>query len=164
MHAQTWAAGVLVLCLLLSGCVEGPFGGEGEVIPVEARELDHGQQSGITQEERLVITSQLDWDEFWQMHSSGLGDEEAPEVDFSSERVIAATMGERPNGCYGIRITEVGLDAAAGQTRVNVTSKVPGPEEMCTQSLVHPYHFVAVADDGTEVVFEEHETEGPLEE
>ncbi len=157
------AAITLVLAtamVFLAGCLGDnvPQRERGEEVS-QVRDLDQGQQSGHRDEDRRVITSKEKWKTFWQAHDERLDEEDPPEVDFSKERVVAVLMGERANGCYAIKVTDVRLDADAGEMLVNVTSRVPGPDEMCTQAIVHPYHFVAVPDDGSEVAFLEHETD-----
>lgn len=162
MNPLTFMLGFALLSMVvLAGCIGNDLRreGNGEQAPVVVRELAHGQQSGHTQEERLVFTSQQEWEAFWHAHDDGMAQEGPPEVDFDAERVVAVTMGERPNGCYAIKVPEARLSADAQETWVNVTSRVPGPDEMCTQQIVHPYHFVAIPDDRSEVVFVEHETD-----
>jgi hypothetical protein len=167
MHAQALAVAGLLVAFLLAGCHEiGVEPGEDAVMTeVDVRDLDLGQHSGHEQEDRRLITSQSDWESFWQQHRDPMTEEEeAPAVDFDQERIIAVLMGQRPNGCYAIMVSEVLRDEAAQRTVANVTSVVPSPEAMCPQVIVHPFHFIAVPDDGTDVVFVEHEQEaGPRE-
>ncbi len=143
-----------------SGAEPEENGHEGE--EQEMRDLAQGQHSGHKQQDRRVITSQDEWKTFWETHEENRTDKsDPPEVDFSSERVVAVVLGERPNGCYSVKVTDVEPDQQSGETRVNVTEKVPSPDAVCPQVIVHPFHFVAVPADDTQVVFMEHEEEGP---
>lgn len=160
MNVAAITVGLATVMVFIAGCLgDDPPRRDGGEEVAEVRDLDQGQQSGHHEGDRRVITSQEEWEAFWQDHDERLGEREAPQVNFSRERVVAVLMGERPNGCYAIKITDVRLGMDADEMLVNVTGRVPGPDEMCTQAIVHPYHFVAVPDDGSEAVFLEHETD-----
>lgn len=152
---------LLVVLVAVTGCLhaEEPAPGGDGAETVDTRDLAKGQHSGHHDEDRRVIDDPEEWAEFWEVHTQDqMPGEDRPEVDFSSERVVAVLLGERPNGCHHVRITNVTQEE--GRTGVTLTQYVPTPGAVCTDVIVHPYHFIAVPADGTEVVFEDREREG----
>jgi hypothetical protein len=82
---------------------------------------------------------------------------EAPEVDFSKERVVALSLGPRPNGCYALRVDGVTTrDEPDGvrATVVDATEHAAPPDVMCTQEITHPFAFGAIPRRDTPVRFE----------
>jgi hypothetical protein len=128
----------------------GDGNGTGDDPGEGVRTVAVGQQSGHN-ETRTVIESHDEWVEFWAAHTAiESPPSDAPAVDFGSERVVAIVLGERPDGCHHVRLQAM---RDGGQTRVAVAEYVPTAEMVCTTVITRPYHFIAVPDDGTEVVF-----------
>ncbi|HWG89856.1 MAG TPA: protease complex subunit PrcB family protein [Candidatus Thermoplasmatota archaeon] len=80
-------------------------------------------------------------------------DQAAPDVDFGTEQVLVAYMGERGNGCYHVALGNV--TAISEGVRVDVIYHGPGPEAFCTQAIVYPTLAVAIPA-GSKVFVEEH--------
>lgn len=128
-------------------------GGSDDGETVAFRELARGQQSGLNESQRRVVTDPSEWQALWAEHA---GEEsKAPDVDFASERVIAVAIGQRPDGCHHVRVAAVTTDEEAAVTVVEVTEYVPGGNRACTEVITYPFHFVALPVDGTQVEFAE---------
>lgn len=119
--------------------------------PVFFREIDASQQSGYQEPDRLVITDNDAWRAFWQVHATD--ERPAEEVDFSMWTVVAATLGEKGNGCWAVEVTDVREQGA--QTLVAVTTYVPPPDLACIAVVSYPAHVVAIEGAGRNVEFTE---------
>src|SRR3990167_3278268 len=70
--------------------------------------IDSGVSSGIATRETLVIKDEGEWLTLWRRHvSNRLPAPSAPNVDFSSEMVIAVFSGGRSSGGYAIKIERI---------------------------------------------------------
>ena len=117
------------------------------------RTVAAGGSSGISETRRVVVANPSAWEGLWREHESRRSPAiDPPAIDFDSERLIAAWAGDRPNTCHEIRITSVTFDTATNTTTVQVEES--GPEQSaCFQAITQPFHVVASAADGTDVVF-----------
>lgn len=171
---------LLASVLLTAGCLEagGDAGGapaadrddgaaaappEPRAVPL--RTLDEGSHSGIREAGRLVITDEAKWSAFWDEHRGYVlggpdaAPAQAPEVDFSKERVVAAMLGERGNACHAIRASNATSDGRV--TTIEITSYGPEPGMACASVVTHPFHIVALPADGTTIAFDERAATGP---
>ena len=132
------------------------------------RSLEAGQDSASEEAARRVFTEEGAWESFYDNHTKpyfegGSLEEQrkpAPEVDFTRERAVAVLLGQKPNGCYAIRVEEVREEAE--ETVVRVVSYEPGPGMACSMALVQPYHLVAIPLRDTQVRFEEQRQVGTV--
>lgn len=144
----------LIGCLGAAGCVSADEA-EG---PTEPRELRSETQSvsfdevegattplsGITDSERLVIRSMGSWSAFWsRLHANITPEPDLPSIDFERQLVIAAAMGLRSTGGYGIRVEEV--SRTGEDIEVVVVESSPGPGCLTTQAFTAPATAIAVA-------------------
>lgn len=145
---------IAALAALFQGCLEAgdPPGAPAPIVAELVRSLAWGARSGLAGEREAVLASSAEWAAFWREHAPGSPDP-APIVDFASERVVAVALGERSNGCFGVRVTSASTDLDARSTTVNVTERVPQPREVCTQALVTPFHFAAIPARDSTVTF-----------
>jgi len=82
--------------------------------------------TGINQQERLVIGDADAWAAFWaRMYANRSPVPERPAVDFSKEVIVAVAMGARPSGGYAILVS--GAKRQAGVLVIDVTSRSLGP-------------------------------------
>jgi hypothetical protein len=100
--------------------------------------------SGIDAEQHMVIRNQQDWEQLWARLTARLGDRPpAPKVNFSSELVLIAAMGNRPSGGYAVKIERVVAHPIGHEVLVRHTS--PGPRCGTTQAITSPVDIVRVA-------------------
>ena len=134
---------------------------------LEYRVLAEGAHSEMPFPMRLVITEPEEWATFWRDHEKKAlsvegGEAPAgsppPEVDFPRERVVVVTLGEKPDSCWRVRVTDA--RSHEGVTHVTVTTYRPGPQQGCLDVVTQPYAMAAIPDDGTEVAYREVEIVG----
>ena len=125
---------------------------------VDIRPLAHGAFSNITEPVEEMFFDPASWELFWHMHDYM---QPPPDVDWSSEYVIALMTGERNTGGYYIEVNCVRLleDPSYGRvTLVEWTEMIPGPDCIVPQVFTQPYFFFAVPQqDGTRPDFIKHE-------
>jgi hypothetical protein len=110
--------------------------------PIELRALTKKNFSGIRTPMHLVITNQEAWEEVWALHASAQKPvPPAPQVDFSKEVVLLASLGQKNTGGYSIEITEV--RPKRKKLEIIVHEIFPGDEVMTIQTLTAPIHMVA---------------------
>lgn len=120
----------------------------GRAAGVSANELpmqtvDQHSFSGLTQRRFDVITTPEEWAALWaQTYAIVTQPPPLPLVDFSEEMVIAVASGEQPSGGHAIAITRVLASDEA--LEVWVEEDQPGGDQLVSQALCQPYHFVRV--------------------
>ena len=122
--------------------------------PDSAATLIHESWSGFLTASRLVVADSRSWRIVWQrVYSSVTPQPPQPEVNFSREAVVVASLGERSTGGFDIRIDSVVTheDGIA----VYVTTAAPGPACFTPQSLTQPVHAVRVSLPHGAVYFDE---------
>lgn len=125
------------------GTTPSPTPGE-----VRFRVLGQGQQGGPEAPERGAYASE----EKWAAASRRYPPVESP--DLSRETVVAVAAGQRPNGCWGIAVTDAARQAD-GTVVVQVTTYEPSPDAFCTEVVTYPWHVVALDAADALVRFEE---------
>lgn len=139
--------------------------------PVPFRVLAEGASSELEHPVRLLFTDALEWESFWRDHEKKVHDGEtgeprpaspAPEVDFGKERAVAVTLGDSPDTCWSVRITNATV--REGVTTLTVTTYRPGPGQACLFMITQPYAMVAIPADGTEVAYRDEEKVGRVPE
>lgn len=124
--------------------------------PVETETVLTEQNSGIEGSRRVAIRDEADWERFWsEVHDGRMPSPRAPEIDFGSDMVLAATMGRRSTGGYSIAIEPVLETGDRLYAVVRETS--PGEGCMVTQALTAPATAVRVPRTEGEVTFVERE-------
>jgi len=100
--------------------------------------IDLGHYCAHRERVDYIIQTQQEWDELWQKtYGASL---EAPDINFSSNIVIAVYMGERATGGYRIEITNIGENEE--HIRVHIRETRPSPFDFVTMALTQPYHIV----------------------
>lgn len=104
-------------------------------------EINKASYSGLEQAENLYIDNASDWAEFWsRAYSTQTPKPDLPEVDFSNTVILAACMGSRNSGGYGIEISNTKME---GETvYVDVVNISPGINCMNTMAITYPYHVI----------------------
>lgn len=100
--------------------------------------IDIGHYCSHRERGDYIIQTQQEWDDLWQ--KTFLSSSEAPDIDFSSNIVIAVYMGERSTGGYRIEITNIGENEE--HRRVYIRETRPSPFGGVTLALTQPYHIV----------------------
>lgn len=98
----------------------------------KAEQPVHGQQ---------VITTQDQWQAYWAETHVGMS--QSPPiipVDFASSQVVVASLGIKPTGGYGLRVTSI--SASGRGTVVNLTETTPGQRCIVTDAQSNRYVIV----------------------
>lgn len=117
---------LIPIALLLAACSDGGTAILSEAPPLEAdvSPLFSTQYSNIREPRRLIITDEETWARLWaEMLPSASGPATPPFVDFRTENVVVAAMGERRGAGFAIEIVDV--ERANTALRVDVTSTLP---------------------------------------
>ncbi len=143
MHAMTRAVALVLATALSLGCngVSSPsvdrtaFGSRVSVwLPPSTAVLVHGYDSGLGDSTRLVIS---------QLTARSQPQPPLPAVDFDTERLLLAALGQRNTGGYDIRIDS--LVRFEHGSVAYVTTRAPGQSCGTTQALTHPVEIVRVS-------------------
>jgi len=111
--------------------------------PDSAATLIHEHWSGFRTASRLVVTDAISWGAVWrQAYASVSPQPPQRAVNFSTEAVIVASLGERGTGGFDIRVDSV--VAHEGGIAVYLTTVAPGASCFTPQSLTQPVHAVRV--------------------
>lgn len=109
--------------------------------------------SNLREPQRLIIRDSETWARLWPQMTSAGDPRTPPFVDFSTDDVIVAAMGERRAAGYSIAITDV--QPLGPETRIVVTSSVPGPTCTRAEIMTAPVHAVRVRRITGAVTFQE---------
>lgn len=141
----------LVLAVVVSSaCVRAR---KTERPPDAPRSIAYGYHTGLTAPLQSVIRTAHDWNELWtRHHSTVLPCPPLPKVDFTREMVLCVTLGLRPTGGYGVRIT--GTRIEGGEMIVVALETRPNSGAIVPMVVSHPYEFVRVPRFDGNVVFE----------
>jgi hypothetical protein len=106
--------------------------------------IAHAYSSGLGDSARLVIADSATWAAIWAQVYAGLQPRPAlPAVDFRTQRVLLAALGQRNSGGYDIRIDSV-VRFTLGSVAY-VTTTAPGRACVTTQAFTQPVDLVRVA-------------------
>lgn len=140
----------LLLPLLAGACdrdtvgLEPPEDWQENLTPSDpdTRFLAADANTGIEQSRRLVLRSEADWLEVWELWNIPVEPKpELPAVDFATEMVIVAAMGSRPSSGFAI-----GVDTVVEEpTRVLINTFTVRPGGDCFVLGVITAPAVAVA-------------------
>ncbi len=109
--------------------------------------------SNVRESRRLLIRDAETWAMVWTEMIS-IGDPRTPPfIDFTTEDVIVAAMGERRAGGYSIAITGVAPGEAV--TQVMVASTVPGPTCDGAEIITAPLAAVRIRKVEGSLAFDE---------
>lgn len=109
---------------------------------VEIRRIGRWVSSGIRGARRLVIRDPATWAHFWSELGAGV----RPEVNFSSDLVIAVAAGERSSGGHDIEVRQV--SRSGDRLRIEVLETYPSEGCMTTAALTQPVDVVVVSAAG----------------
>jgi len=106
--------------------------------------IAHAYSSGLGAPARLVIADSATWAAIWAQVYAGLQPRPSlPAVDFGTQRVLLAALGQRNSGAYDIRIDSVVRFTSASVAYLTTTA--PGRNCVTTQALTQPVDLVRLA-------------------
>jgi PrcB C-terminal len=104
-----------------------------------------GTTSGLSGKaaQAMVVQDQAAYEElFRKVASVELPNPDPPPVDFRTNVVVFAALGEKPTAGYGIEVVSATCDGAV--LRVKLHSIVPASDRAAAQMLTNPYVLTAV--------------------
>jgi len=117
---------------------------------IKLRPLAKGSFTAMHEARQEVVKDPKRWKAIWTEHA-GKSTSPVPDVDFSKEYVIVASMGQRPTGGYSIRIIKA--EVTADKLKIYIQKKSPQKGSMTIQVLTAPFEFVAIPKSDLPVVF-----------
>jgi hypothetical protein len=122
--------------------------------PIEWADIAQGTQSGYHDELFEVIKDDDTWTTFWDEHGSNMIPPPAkPVIDFGSKMVAIVMLGEKPNSCYDVLITNVTYSDENCGIMIYYDEYVPTPEAVCFDVINYPFHFIELNKTGLPVGF-----------
>jgi hypothetical protein len=110
-------------------------------VPAQDATLAKQFHSGMTAQERVVISKASEWTATWsRIHDPQQPPPVVVQPDFATEMAVVAAMGEKASGGFDISIDSVTRHERG--SIVYVTEKTPGPACMTTGALTQPVHAV----------------------
>lgn len=131
--ARVASAGILARDFLLGDTFRSAYVG---TLPFGT--LDEGEESGVALTTPMVIQDDDRWEEYWGRHRPGGGP--PPPVDFATETVVVAAVGERFEAGDSVEVRRV-LPVQLG-TIVELVERVPGDFCSPAESRHTPFHIV----------------------
>ena len=143
----------IILGLALVACKESPLTLPGTPVAVTiigTAGQDHllRDNPNFTARERIVVSSQAQWEEVWARFDSG---KEIPAVDFTTSTVIVASMGVRNTGGFGISVE--GASRQGENVYAKILERSPGRGCFTTQAITFPVTVTVIATQTTAVEF-----------
>ena len=142
------ATSLVVSCLsivfLFAGCQNSSSPTEPPTLPPDTRlqTVIEAQNTGIPQRRGEIVLTEDRWQEVWaEIHAgSGTPGMPAPTIDFSTEMVILAAMGDEPDSCWKIQITDARSEVV--KISVSVAETRPPLSCACPAVVIQPVHVV----------------------
>jgi hypothetical protein len=150
---------VIALVVGAAGCGTQPSGPDPVDPPGSLGRLRYGEfsfpisYSRMTNSERLVIRDAAAWAQLWDRMKTGSPPVPRPDVDFTSEMLIVAALGERSDGRYSILIDSVAPDST--ELRAVVRLITAGRGCVWTTAVTQPVDIVRVPRREASVRFED---------
>lgn len=122
-----------------------------ESLPYEL--LAQGFQSGEHRSGATLISTDADWQSFWQRHSSWrIPPAPAPQVDFGTHSVIVVSAGDEPTSGWTLETSAV---VRSGE-RILVQAELhaPAADRPVSQLVSQPFQILLVARTSGEAVLE----------
>ena len=103
-------------------------------------------------ERTWVIRDQASFEQLWNRLFARRTDRPMPTIDFTTQMVVAVSMGPQPTTGYAVRIT--GVRRADRGLVIDVTAISPGPNCQVAQVVTHPVAFSRIRKTDLPVRFE----------
>jgi hypothetical protein len=113
---------------------------------VDLTTIDKGDYPDLFSGEKLIIRNSEEYERMWnRIHADTSDQPERPEVDFSSNMIVAVVLGERPTTGYEVEVVSINQTMnPAEPIAVLYKEYVPGENCVVAQSITSPYHIVKV--------------------
>jgi hypothetical protein len=114
---------------------------QGDYLDYDSLIESSGMESQVNTKQMMVIQSEGEYADLREK----LGNSNAqtfPSVDFSKSTVIAVFAGQKPNGGYDARVTDVLKNE--NNITVYATFSEPGPSCVNAQVITSPYHIISI--------------------
>lgn len=152
------------VALLVVACrtTEGPassFSNDPHAVPIplirfRTDSIAFELSSGINQARSFVIKDAAAWNDLWQrIYATQTPVPPLPDVDFSTQMVVASALGSKPSGGYNVLLTEAAQDTGGLVIAVRATS--PGAHCFVTLAFTQPIDIARLARTGGDVRFEQ---------
>jgi len=145
VQRKRWLVLIFAVIMVAAVLVLHAFGITGTGRRLEFQTLENGWFSGHKSSAYYVINTADEWADVFERSPP-------PEIDFSETTVIAAFMGRRPTGGYGIEVKEIIDTGFLVVIKVEQTS--PGKGCIVPEVITSPYHIVKVDKIGKGVRFD----------
>jgi len=143
--------GLAIATLGSVGCSQDGIAEPG--VPVAYVEIDVGHNSGISSERLEVIRDEASLADLWRVHTTWQDPvPEQPQVDFSTNMVIAMFLGDKPTGGYGLEV--VGVVEEMDRWVVQLRADSAGSGCGVTTAQTQPYRILSVPRSGKNVSFD----------
>ena len=110
---------VAIVAVVAGGCSgalnEPPSGTRLELHRFRSDGASFTYVSGMRQSERLIVRDAATWLDSWASISNSIPSQPAPNVNFATQMIVVAALGERNSGGYSIRVDSA-LRTAEGLT------------------------------------------------
>ena len=114
--------------------------------------VGRGSHGGVTERRFVVINALDEWKELWKEIKGCVAPvPPVPEVDFTSQAVVAVFQGLQRSGGYSIEVEAI--FETADRVEVEVREKEPGPRSLVTMALTSPWEAVAIPRPTKPVLF-----------
>lgn len=134
----------MIIVLAFSACQAG-YSETDMNEPVKFTVLAEGQKNIGPREQSLeVIDNANDLQQFW---NGTRIDKPAPDIDFTTHRVLAVFSGYGSDGCQRMSIDTISEDADA----IEVDIRRYRVGEYCTQAIIFPFVLVSIEKTGKPV-------------
>lgn len=121
--------------------------------PVPFVSVSNTQFSGVTAAQNTVVTDGASWASLWNMHTKNQVPQPAlPPVSFDRTMVLGVFLGNRVNGCYSVKITDVSITNAKLVVKYQETGPA-SPTSNCNAVMTYPAHIVTVDKSALPVQF-----------
>jgi hypothetical protein len=130
-----------------------PYFDEPDYLTIETISQEYMGYPLMIEEPMLkVIRTREELDKLWQLPSSRIEKSDAPDIDFDTQMLIVAAMGEQPSSGYSIEIT--GAEKKDDVWVVSVKETSPGPSCIGLMVLTTPHHLAVIPKSSSEITFQ----------
>lgn len=146
-HLGALVVSSVTVLLLLTACENSSSPTEPPTLPpdTELQTIYSAKNSGIHTRGGEIILTEERWQEVWAAIQAGseTPGAPAPSINFSTDMLIFAAMGDEPDSCWNLTITEVRPEVA--KIRVDVSETRPPLNCACPAVVIQPVHVVRVS-------------------
>ena len=132
------------LALILSLAMQGLHSAD-----LAARTIAQDDMSAIDEPRQVVARTRTDWESLWRANGSNTP---APQVDFSTESVVAIFLGSRPTAGYSAHFIRAGIREKV--LTLEWGERRPEADSIRAQVLTSPALFAVIPKFDGEIKFQ----------